>query len=172
MQRSESVHPSGTSDSLRPRGLQPARLLCPWDSPGKNTGVDRLLQGIFWPQGSNPGLLRCRQILYRLSHQGREIFAFLPQLPQMGRGFRNHQMRSLTSTSNLQKEQCSKGLWWRDDFRPLLSFDFLFASLATEVITANVSSLGSRDWTSRANKWQTNKKRQTNGKKKEKEESK
>ena len=27
------------SDSVRPRGLQPARLLCPWDSPGKNTGV-------------------------------------------------------------------------------------------------------------------------------------
>ena len=26
-------------DSWRPRGLQPARLLCPWDSPGKNTGV-------------------------------------------------------------------------------------------------------------------------------------
>ena len=25
------------SDSLRPRGLQPARLLCPWDSPGRNT---------------------------------------------------------------------------------------------------------------------------------------
>ena len=23
-----------------PRGLYPARLLCPWDSPGKNTGVD------------------------------------------------------------------------------------------------------------------------------------
>ena len=27
------------SDSLRPHGLQPARLLCPWDFPGKNTGV-------------------------------------------------------------------------------------------------------------------------------------
>ena len=27
------------SDSLRPPGLQPTRLLCPWDSPGKNTGV-------------------------------------------------------------------------------------------------------------------------------------
>ena len=27
------------SDSVRPRGLQPTRLLCPWDSPGKNTGV-------------------------------------------------------------------------------------------------------------------------------------
>ena len=24
--------------TLRPHGLQPARLLCPWDSPGKNTG--------------------------------------------------------------------------------------------------------------------------------------
>ena len=43
---------SGVSDSLRPRGLMPARLLCPWDSPGKNTGVGChfLLQGIVWPR--------------------------------------------------------------------------------------------------------------------------
>ena len=27
------------SDSVRPHGLQPTRLLCPWDSPGKNNGV-------------------------------------------------------------------------------------------------------------------------------------
>ena len=27
------------SDSLWPHGLKPARLLCPWDSPGKNIGV-------------------------------------------------------------------------------------------------------------------------------------
>ena len=42
------------------------------DSPGKNTGVGchALLQGIFPTQGSNPGLLHYRQILYRLSHQG------------------------------------------------------------------------------------------------------
>ena len=42
------------------------------DSPGKNTGVGchALLQGIFSTQGSNPGLLHCRQILYHLSHQG------------------------------------------------------------------------------------------------------
>ena len=35
-----------------------------------NTGVDchSLLQGIFLTRGSDPGLLRCRQILYRLSH--------------------------------------------------------------------------------------------------------
>ena len=26
-------------DSLQPYGLWPARFLCPWDSPGKNTGV-------------------------------------------------------------------------------------------------------------------------------------
>ena len=52
-------------------GLQPARLLCPWNSPGKNTGVGShsLLQGIFLIQGSNGGLLHCRQILYHLSHQ-------------------------------------------------------------------------------------------------------
>ena len=30
---------SAMSDSLQPHGLQPARLLCAWDSPGKNTGV-------------------------------------------------------------------------------------------------------------------------------------
>ena len=69
---SESVSCSVVSDSLRPHGLYPARLLCPWDSPNKNTGVccHSVLQGIFPTQGSNLGLLHCRQILYRLSHQG------------------------------------------------------------------------------------------------------
>ena len=42
-----------------PHGLQPARLLCPWDFPGKNTGVGChfRLQGIFLTQGSNRHLL-------------------------------------------------------------------------------------------------------------------
>ena len=46
-------------------------LLCPWNSPGKNTGVDchSLLQGIFQTQGSNLDLPHCRQILYHLSHR-------------------------------------------------------------------------------------------------------
>ena len=41
------------------------QLLCPWDSPGKNTGVGChfLLQRIFLTQGSNPGLPHCRQTL-------------------------------------------------------------------------------------------------------------
>ena len=48
----------------------PARLLCLWNSQDRNTGVGHhsLLQGSL--QGSNPGLLYYRQILYRLSHQG------------------------------------------------------------------------------------------------------
>ena len=62
---SHSVMP----DSLPPHGLQPARFLCPWDFPGKDTGVcDFLLQGIFLTQGLNPGLLHHRQILYQLSY--------------------------------------------------------------------------------------------------------
>ena len=58
------------SDSLQPHRLQPARLLCPWNSPSKNTGVGchSFLQGIFLTQESNLGLLHCGQILYHLSH--------------------------------------------------------------------------------------------------------
>ena len=55
-----------TSDSLQPHGWV-ARVH--GDSPGKNTGLDScaLLQEIFSTQGSNPGLLHCRQILYQLA---------------------------------------------------------------------------------------------------------
>ena len=57
---------SVVSDSLRPHGLYR-----PWNSLGQNTGVGSLslLRGIFPTQGSNPGLLHCRWILYQLSHQ-------------------------------------------------------------------------------------------------------
>ena len=55
-------------------GLEPARLICPWDFPGKNTGVGCcfLLQGIFTTLGSNLSLLcllHFRWILYPLSHR-------------------------------------------------------------------------------------------------------
>ena len=59
---------SVVSASLCPHGLQPVRLLCPWDSPGKGTGVPcpvypcqghhALLPGIFPTQGSSPHHLR------------------------------------------------------------------------------------------------------------------
>ena len=57
---------SVVSDSLQPHGLY-----SPWNSPG-HTGVGShsLLQGIFPTQGLNPGILRCRQVLYQLSHKG------------------------------------------------------------------------------------------------------
>ena len=40
---------SVVSNSSQPYGLWPARLLCPWDSPGKNIGVGchAFLQGVF-----------------------------------------------------------------------------------------------------------------------------
>ena len=59
--------------SLTAWTVAPTSLLCPWNSPGKNTGVGihSFLQGIFLTQGSNPGFLHCRQIFYCLSHQGR-----------------------------------------------------------------------------------------------------
>ena len=60
---------SVVSNSLQPHGVLSVRLLCPWNSPGKNTGAGChfLLQGIFPIQGSNPLLLRllhCRQLVY------------------------------------------------------------------------------------------------------------
>ena len=57
---------------MQPHGLYSTRLLCPLNSPGKNTGVGghSLLQGIFPTQGLNPCLLHCRQTLYHLSRQG------------------------------------------------------------------------------------------------------
>ena len=61
--------------SVVSKSLQPARLLCPWNSPGKNTGVGccALLQGVFltrdWTQVS---CFFCigRQVLYPLCHLG------------------------------------------------------------------------------------------------------
>ena len=69
------VSRSVMSDPLQSHGLQPTRLLCPWDSPGKNSGVSCyfLLQEIFPTQGSNLGLLHYRQILYHLNHQGSPV---------------------------------------------------------------------------------------------------
>ena len=67
----DNVSHSVMSDSLRPHGLWPTRLLCPCNSPGNNTlvGCHSFLQGFFPTQGSNPSLLHCRQILYYRGYQ-------------------------------------------------------------------------------------------------------
>ena len=67
------------SDSLQPHGLYTARLLCPWDFPGRNIGVGYhfLLQGIFPTQGSNSYLLCLLhwQVDYLpLSHLGSPVY--------------------------------------------------------------------------------------------------
>ena len=51
-------------------GLYPTRLLCPWDFPGKNTGVGChfLLQGIFLTQDWNLCPLHCQADSLPLSH--------------------------------------------------------------------------------------------------------
>ena len=53
------------SSFLWPHGLQPARLLCPWNSPEENTGVGScsFLQGISPTQEWKPGLLYGRRFL-------------------------------------------------------------------------------------------------------------
>ena len=74
-----------------------ARFLCPWNFPGKNTGVGChfLLQGIFPTQGLNPGLLRCRQTLYHLSHQGS---------PKEGNGY--------SLLYSCLENSMDRGAWW------------------------------------------------------------
>ena len=71
---SENVKYSVMSNSLD------TQLLCPWNSPGKNTGVGchSLLQVIFLTQGLNPYLQHCRQIPYHLNYQGspKSIYLF------------------------------------------------------------------------------------------------
>ena len=64
------VSRSFTSNSLWPHGQY-----SPWNSLSQNTGVGShsLLKGIFWSQGSNPGLLHCRWISYQLSHKGSPV---------------------------------------------------------------------------------------------------
>ena len=60
------------SDTKRETSRMPNLLIfSPWNSLGQNTGVGNLsfLQGIFPTQGSYPGLMHCRQILYQLSHK-------------------------------------------------------------------------------------------------------
>ena len=63
----ETESHSVVSSSLGPHGFY-----SPCNSPGQNPGVGSLslLQGIFSTQGSNPGPLHCRRILYQLSHKG------------------------------------------------------------------------------------------------------
>ena len=63
-----------SNPGIKPRSPALQAESLPSEPPGKpkniGVGCHSLLQGIFPTQGSNLGLLHCRQILYHLSHQG------------------------------------------------------------------------------------------------------
>ena len=69
--KSESVSAQLCPTLCDPMDYSPPGTSVHGDSPGKNTavGYHALLQRIEPTQGSNLGLLHCRQILYHLSHQ-------------------------------------------------------------------------------------------------------
>ena len=105
-------------NSLQSHGLQPIRLLCPWDFSGKDTGVvcHFLLQGIFPTKGLNPGLLHCRQILYQLSSQGSPlrpwdmtIFPTVQQVPYIGT-FRLQTFKDVNMHLHVQSRYFTSGL--------------------------------------------------------------
>ena len=81
MQRAHSRGSLGEEGMGRPevvafeQGLDRSSIKVTGNSPGKNTGVSShtFLPEIFHTEGSNPGLLHCRQILYHLSHQGSPV---------------------------------------------------------------------------------------------------
>ena len=122
--------------TLQPHRPQPARLLCPWNSLGKNTGVvsHSLLQGIFPTQRLSTGLLPCMWILYLLSHQGSpfnkpELPACFPQIKLT---------RVLLNTLYNQKGQMIMPLSWSVITR---SFHSLFFSVLSQTLYFNSCSI-------------------------------
>ena len=70
----ESVLFSITWAVLRPHGLQPASLLCPWDSPDKNTGVGCHSPGDFSPPRNQTQVSPAKQADSLPSEQPRNPF--------------------------------------------------------------------------------------------------
>ena len=106
--------------------LQPRGLYSPLNSPGQNTGVGglSLLQEIFPTQGSNQGLLHCRQILYQLSHKGSPNQLYLDKNLKMNKKGK-YLFTAFTSTpwDQGQTTKASLQRWeqeqiWRESFPP------------------------------------------------------
>ena len=125
-------------------GCSPTRLLCPWDSPGRNTevGCHALLQGIFPTQGLNPGLQLWRQILYQLSHQGspdplmiHQIFIQLLLSSRLGTGcwwsYTNEPDRNFAFRKTHGLEQGTANFFHKEPDRLLLGLTDHMISAAT-----------------------------------------
>ena len=86
---------SVVSDSQWPRVLQPTRLLCPWDFPGKSTGVGCHCLLLYWTLGEPYSLIPSPWLIRCLIHQ-----CFLPLLYGISlEGLRTHAKTSLTRVS-------------------------------------------------------------------------
>ena len=100
------------SDSLRPHVLY-----SPWNSPGQNTGVGSLslLQGICPTQGSNPGFLHYRQILYQLSHKGSQsekaTNSMIPFIRHSGKGKTIETVKSLAFATSSEGGEWGMNTW-------------------------------------------------------------
>ena len=64
---------------LRPQGLGPSRLLCPWDFPAKNTGLGChfLLQGIFPTERLNSSVCISRTAGRFFCHGGSPLYEYI-----------------------------------------------------------------------------------------------
>ena len=81
----------------------------PWNFPGKNIGVGShsFLQGILLTQGLNPGLLHCRRIPYRVSHQRSPINTCTHAHINIYLS-NDSMLREFTSSHTDRKNQCFK----------------------------------------------------------------
>ena len=109
---------SFVSDSLQPRGLQLTRLLCPWDSPGKNTGVGcRVL---------SPGDVPDSGIQVScISFIGRQIFhhwaAIVPTLAwKIPWAEEPGRLQSMGSQSHTKLS--NETIFWQDTIQPIKKF--------------------------------------------------
>ena len=117
-------------------------LYSPWDSPGQNIGVSSLslLQGIFPTQRLNPGLPRCRWILYSLSHLGSPRILELVAYPFFRRSFQTRNWTGISCiaggvfTSWTTRETLktppktvgmNKWIWWSSRLQKLVQRNWL-----------------------------------------------
>ena len=126
------------SDSVGPYGLRPVRLLCPWDSPGKNTGVGchALFRGIFPTQGSNRCLLlllHWQECYHSCNQRGTVgwLFRDPPRAENLtGRGRAGTAWRQLWTNSELiHQRACSRCHRWCESF-----FFFSFFNIITGLL--------------------------------------
>jgi len=75
--------------------------------PGQNTGVGSLslLQGNFPTQGSNPGLLHCRWILYQLGHKKSPRILELVAYPFSSRSSRPRKSEFITEPTGKERRE-------------------------------------------------------------------